>query len=159
MRTATAGGRRLPPAERRDRRPGPRSPALTNRPAPRARRRGVARMIRTTPPVAFRRPTWILRGDAAPEPPPRTETHLLLDPGFPSARGARRGRASRRPRTARKLAGWPLGGGGRAPPRAVRTERRGERRTSHTSPSVAAGVPEPPGPAPGRPRHRLPRDG
>src|SRR6058998_199925 len=126
---------------------------------PRRVRRGVARMIRTTPPVAFRRPTWILRGDAAPEPPPRTAARLLLDPGVPSARGARRGRASRRPRTARKLAGGPLGRGGRAPPRAVRTERRGERRTSHASPSVAAGVPEPPGPAPGPPRHRLPRDG
>src|SRR6058998_398704 len=64
------------------------------------------------------------------------------------ARGARRGRARRRPRTARKLAGWPLGGGGRASPRAVRTERGGERRTSHAPPSVAAGVPEPPGSAP-----------
>src|SRR5216117_660753 len=116
-------------------------------------------MIRTTPPIAFRRPTWILRGDAAPEPPPRTAARLLLDPGVPSSRGARRGRASRRPRTARKLAGGPLGGGGRAPPRAARPERRGERGTSHAPPSVAAGVSEPAGPAPGRPRHRLPRDG
>src|SRR5438128_10435395 len=93
-------------------------------------------MIRTTPPIAFRRPTWILRGDAAPEPPPRTEPCLLLDPGVPSARGARRGRASRRPRTARKLVRWRLGGGGRAPPRAVRTERRGERPTNVTRVSV-----------------------
>src|SRR3989449_2358604 len=60
-------------------------------------------MIRTTPPVAFRRPTWILRGDAAPEPPPRTEPRLLLDPGVPSARGARRGRASRRDRKSTRL--------------------------------------------------------
>src|SRR5437899_11918653 len=116
-------------------------------------------MIRTTPPIAFRRPTWILRGDAAPEPPPRTEPRLLLDHGVPSARGARRGRASRRPRTARKLVRWRRGGGGRPPPRAVRTERRGERRTSDAAPSVAAAVPDPPRPAAGRPRHRLPRDG
>src|SRR5438128_10605048 len=34
-----------------------------------------------------------------------------------------------------------------------------DRRTSHASPSVAAGVPEPPRPAAGRPHHRLPRDG
>src|SRR6266516_4273700 len=36
-------------------------------------------MIRTT--VAFRRPTWILRGDVAPEPPPCAEARLSLEPG------------------------------------------------------------------------------